>query len=108
MVRTDKEMAVALLSAYTATHTLDTSRKQGSGLIKSEKVTRPKITQSMRVEAWSSSQITWKPYKTSTGIPKEEGSLQLLACGDADPREQPSRTDPISALQPEARQEEPI
>ena len=108
MVRTDKEMAVALLSAYTATHTLDTSRKQGSGLIKSEKVTRPKITQSMRVEAWSSSQITWKPYKTGTGIPKEEGSLQLLACGDVDPREQPSRTDPISAPQPEARREESI
>ena len=106
VVHTDKGMAVTLLNAHIATHTSDASRKQGSGPSESEKLPTPKITQSRRVESWSPSQTTWKPYKIGTGIPKEECGTQPTDCGDSDPLEQLSRAYPNTAVKPNAGQAE--
>ena len=58
VVNADKEMADALFNAHITTHTVDTSRNQGSGPDKSEKLTRPKITQGMLMESWNSFQAS--------------------------------------------------
>ena len=102
----DKGLAVALLNAHIATHTSDTSRKQGSGPSKSEKLPTPKITQSRRVESWSPSQTTWEPYRIGTGIPKEECGTQPIDGRDSDPLEQLSRANPSIAVKPNAGQAE--
>ena len=82
VANTDKEMADALFNAHLATHTVDTSRNQGSGPDKSEKLTRPKITQGMLVESWNSFQAMWKLYKTGRGLSEAECGLQLIYCCD--------------------------
>ena len=82
-VNTGKETAVDLLNAYIATHTLNTSHIQGSALNKSEKLTRPKITQDTLMESRSPSQAMGTLYKTGTGEPKEEYGLpEQLAKAD--------------------------
>ena len=108
VVNTDKELAIALFNAHIGTHTADTGRNQGSGPNKSEKLTRPKITQGMLVESWNSFQALWKLYKNGTGISEEECGLQLVYCCDADLLEQLLRADPNVASKPEAEQLESI
>ena len=103
-VNTDKETAVALLNAYIAVHTPNTSRNQGSDSNKSEKLTRPKITQGMPAESWSPSQAMGKLYKTGTDVPKEECGLQSIHCCGGSLSEQPARVDTNTAPKPEAEQ----
>ena len=45
VVNADKEVAIALYNAHISTHTTNTGRNPGNGPSKSEKLSRPKITQ---------------------------------------------------------------
>ena len=104
----DRELADALLNAHIATHTMDTRRSQGSGPDKSEKLTRPKITQGILMESWNSFLARWKLYKTGTGLSEAECGLQLIYCCDEDLLKQTLRADPNLVTKPEAEQLEAI
>ena len=104
----DKELAIALFNAHTLTHTVSTGRNQGGGPSKSEKLTRPKISQGMLTESWNSFLSLWKLYKNGVGLTEAECSLQLIYCCDEELMGQLLRADQEMVSKSEADQLELI
>ena len=104
VVNTDKDVAIALFNAHISTHTANTGRTQGNGPSKSEKLSRPKITQGMLVESWNSFQVLWKLYKKGAGLSEAECGLQLIYCCDEELMVQLLRADPNIVAKPETEQ----
>ena len=102
VVNTNK--GVAVLNAHTSTHTADTSRVQGNGQKKSEKLPRPKVTQRMLAELRNPLQILWKLYKKHADLSEAECGSQSVHCWEEERREQPLCTDPNIAVKLETKQ----
>ena len=97
----DKDIAIAIFNAHVSTHNV-TGRPHGGGSSsKSEKLTRPKLTQGMLEEAWNSFKALWELYKTGAGLSAQKCGLQLIYCCDSELIEQVVRTDPVIASKPE-------
>ena len=94
VTNTDKDVAIALFNAHVSTHTVNVGRNQSSSSSKSEKLTRPKITQGLLVEAWNSFKVLWSLYKKGAGLSETECGLQLIYCCDEELMEQLLRADP--------------
>ena len=54
IVNEDKEIAIALFNAHVSTHTVANRPQGSSSSSKSEKLTRPKLSQGMLEESWNS------------------------------------------------------
>ena len=104
----DKDLAIAVFNAHISTHTANSGRGQGSSSSKSEKLTRPKVTQGMLVEAWNSFQVLWNLYKKGAGLLEAECGLQLIYCCDEELMEQLLRADPNIVSKSEKDQMESI
>ena len=103
---TDKELAVALGNVHIGTHTIDTGHIQGSSSNKSEKLTRPKITQGRPAESRNPFQVPGRLDKDGTGRSKEDCGRQLARSCDTDLPEQLSRVDLNVVSKREAEQSE--
>ena len=101
VVNTDKDVAIALFNAHISTHTANTGRTQCNGPSKSEKLSRPKVTQGMLVESWNSFQVLWKLYKNDVDLSEADRSLQLIYCCSEELRGQLFRADPKLTAKPE-------
>ena len=103
---TDKELAVALGNVHIGTHTFDTGHIQGSSSNKSEKLTRPKITQERPRESQNPFQAPQRLDKDGTGRFKENCDRQPACSGDANLPEQLPSIDLNAVSKPEAEQSE--
>ncbi len=108
VVNRDMDLLVATYRAHISTHTADTNQDRSNGPSKGEKISRPRITRGMSVEAWNSFQVRWGLYKTGTRLSESEYSLQLLYCCDKELLEQLLQADPGIADKPEVDQLESI
>ena len=102
VVNRDMDLAVAIYRAHISTHETDTNQDRSNG--KGEKISRPRITRGMLIEAWNSFQVRWGLYKTGTSLPESERSLQLMYCCDKELLEQLLQADPNIADKPEVDQ----
>ena len=73
-----ENVAIALFNAHVSTHTVNTGQIHGNGSSKSEKLSRPKVTQGMLEEAWNSFKVLWNLYKSGAGLSQAELGLQLI------------------------------
>jgi len=103
-----KDVAIALFNAHVSTHTVNTGRMQSNGSSKSEKLSRPTVTQGMLEEAWNSFKVLWNLYKSGAGLSHAELGLQLIYCCDEDLMEQLLRADPRIVSKSEKDQMESI
>ena len=104
----DKDVAIALFNAHVSTHTVNTGRIHSNSSSKSEKLSRPKVTQGMLEEAWNSFTVLWNLYKNGAGLSQAELGLQLIYCCDEDLMEQLLRADPSIVSKSEKEQMESI
>ena len=104
----DKDIAIAMFNAHVSTHTVNGRPRGSSSSSKSEKLTRPKLTQGMLEETWNSFKALWELYKTGAGLSAEECGLQLIYCCDDELMEQVVRADPLIVSKPEEEQLEAI
>ena len=104
----DKDIAIAMFNAHVSTHTVNGRPRGSSSSSKSEKLTRPKLTQGMLEETWNSFKALWELYKTGAGLSAEECGLQLIYCCDDELMEQVVRADPLIISKPKEEQLEAI
>ena len=93
----DKEIAIAVFNAHVSTHTTPsrtTAASSSNVSSRSEKLTRPKLSQGMLEESWNSFMVLWNLYKSGAGLSTSECSLQLIYCCDQELMEQVIRADP--------------
>ena len=102
----DKEIAIALFNAHVSTHTVSSPATPGSGgsSSRSEKLSRPKISQGMLEEAWNSFLILWKLYKNGAALTTKECGLQLIYCCEQELMEQVLRAEPELTTKTEIEQ----
>ncbi len=97
MTKADKERTIAPPS----THTFDANRNRVSVPGKSEKLTRPKITQGTLVNPRNSGKAIWILYKTGTSISEAGHRRQPIGDCNEEPTEQLPRADPSLSAKPE-------
>ena len=104
VANTDEDVAIALFNAHASTHTGDTDCNQGSSVKKIVELARPKITQGMSLDSWSSFQVLWKLYKDSADLSEAECGPQLVHCCNEDLVMQLLCMDPNVVDKPETEQ----
>ena len=100
----DKDIAIALFNAHVSTHNANQSGDRGPSSSKSEKITRPKISQGMIKENWNSSKLQWKIYKMSASLSVTDSRLKLIYCCEQSLLEHVLRSDPEIRSKPEKEQ----
>ena len=96
----DKDIAIALFNAHVSTHNANQSGDRGPSSSKSEKITRPKISQGMMEENWNS----FKLHKMSASLSETDSRLQLIYCCEQSLLEHVLRSDPEIRSKPEKEQ----